>query len=285
MRRGPLAPLALLGLVLSLTAAAAPALAQTQPGTGQRVEVVGAEFPPVVLVDRSFYINVTLQNKEAEDHRLTLFATLYEGSSGTPCEGARAIQSISRFQKSVALAAGERKRIEGEPDHWAQYINGSRVTAGGTYEVCVWARLAQCPRDVDLNACFLDYLQLQQVVRIENTPPRPTATAEPTRGNTATRFAFRATAEDREGDEVRYTWDFGDGGSGQGAQVTHAFGRAGNYTVTVNATDGFAWNLATLRIEVAPGGASPGGGIPGFEAALLAVAVLTAAIGRAAGRR
>lgn len=268
-------------LPLLLLALLAPAgAAQVQPNYGEKVEVTAAEFPPVVLVERPFYINVTLRNKEAAEQRLTVFATLYEGRSDVPCEGARAIQSLSKFQKSVVLAAGETRRIEGEPDHWAQVVNGSRVTAEGAYEVCVWVRLAQCPREADLSACFLDFHQLQQAIRLANTAPRATI-AGPARGSVGQALAFSAQGEDDEGDPLRYAWAFGDGGTAQGAQVSHTFRRAGTYTVVLNVTDPFGWSEARARVEVVPAGTSTGNGLPGFEAALLAGALaLTAAARR-----
>lgn len=276
MRGAPGASLLVL-LMLLLPAAAA----QTQPGQGERVDVTAAEFPPSVLADRPFYINVTLHNNDGAEQRITLFATMYDGSSATPCEGSRAQQTLSKFQKSVTLAPGQTLRVEGEATHWAQVVNRSRVTEG-TFEVCVWARLAQCPQQTELAACFLDYQQVHLAVKLTNAAPRPSARADPAAGTTGAAFRFTAQATDADGDEVRYAWDFGDGTGGSGAQVTHAFARAGNYTVTLNATDGFDSALATVRVQVAAGGAG-GNGLPGFEAALLAVAALIAAAVR--GRR
>jgi PKD repeat protein len=42
---------------------------------------------------------------------------------------------------------------------------------------------------------------------------------------------------DPEGDAVTYTWDFGDGTSGQGTNVTHAYAKGGNYSVTLTIDD------------------------------------------------
>lgn len=271
---------------LAVLLLAPPALAQAGPGHGERVDVVGAEFPPVVLAERPFYINVTVQNRGSAEERITLFATLYEGTSATPCEGARAVHSLSKFQKSATLQPGQQLRVEGEPEHWAQVVNGSRVPVAGTYEVCVWARQAQCPQGADLAACFLDYFPLQQAVRLRNAAPDPGASVDPPRGTTATRFSFAAQPRDADGDAVQVTWDFGDGTPlVRAARVAHTFDRAGTYTVIANATDGLDFALATLRVEVAPAPAGRENGAPGFEAALLALALLTAARRRGPRRR
>jgi hypothetical protein len=59
---------------------------------------------------------------------------------------------------------------------------------------------------------------------------------------------------------VDFAWDFGDGGSDNGEQVTHAFSAAGTYTVKVTASDR-AGNTATATttVTVAPaqGGQGP----------------------------
>jgi len=42
---------------------------------------------------------------------------------------------------------------------------------------------------------------------------------------------------DPDGSIATYAWDFGDGASGSGANVSHTYGRAGSYTVTLTVTD------------------------------------------------
>jgi chitodextrinase len=51
-------------------------------------------------------------------------------------------------------------------------------------------------------------------------------------------LAFSATGTDADGDALQYHWDFGDGSSGTGALVEHAYTSAGTYTAVVTVSDG-----------------------------------------------
>ena len=51
-------------------------------------------------------------------------------------------------------------------------------------------------------------------------------------------MAFDARSSvDTDGQIVGYSWDFGDGTSEQGAQVTHSFPQSGTYSVKLFVTD------------------------------------------------
>jgi len=53
------------------------------------------------------------------------------------------------------------------------------------------------------------------------------------------------------GEIVSYEWDFGDGNHATGEIVTHAYGSAGTYTVTLNLTDSEGlWDVEQKQIEV-----------------------------------
>ncbi len=80
------------------------------------------------------------------------------------------------------------------------------------------------------------------VVHISSTPSGPTLI------NTSAQFSAGAS-----GREVTYTWDFGDGTSGEGATANHVYQSNGTFTVTVHATDGINQTSSdTTTVHVVP---------------------------------
>ncbi len=94
-------------------------------------------------------------------------------------------------------------------------------------------------------------------VQIDVQPAEPTAsfTASPTSGLAPIMVVFDASASSVEGGHSisAYNWDFGDGATGSGAQVSHAFTTAGIYTVTlvVNSSNARS-DTTTKQITVFP---------------------------------
>ncbi|PYF96281.1 PKD domain-containing protein, partial [Georgenia satyanarayanai] len=84
-----------------------------------------------------------------------------------------------------------------------------------------------------------------------NAAPTVSVEATPVRGSAPLEVTFSATAEDPDGDDVTYAWDFGDGSTGEGAEATHTYTEAGTFTATVTASDpGGAEATATVQITV-----------------------------------
>lgn len=60
---------------------------------------------------------------------------------------------------------------------------------------------------------------------------------------------------DPSGQVVRYAWAFGDGATGAGPSVTHAYAGPGTFSVTLTVTDAFGRTASTIRtVTVASGG-------------------------------
>ncbi|MGH3005210.1 MAG: ThuA domain-containing protein [Gaiellaceae bacterium] len=84
-----------------------------------------------------------------------------------------------------------------------------------------------------------------------NAAPSVTASADPTQGTAPLAVEFSAEATDPEGQAVTYEWDFGDGQTGSGQNVTHTYQNPGTYTAKVTATDeGGASGTDTVEIKV-----------------------------------
>ena len=90
----------------------------------------------------------------------------------------------------------------------------------------------------------------------ENMPPRASFTATPDSGQAPLEVEFDASAShDPDGTITAYDWDFGDGGTGSGATVSHAYEEPGSYTAQLTVTDNHhAVDTATATITVTTAG-------------------------------
>jgi PKD repeat protein len=88
-----------------------------------------------------------------------------------------------------------------------------------------------------------------------NDPPTVTLSATPMTTGVGYDVCFVATGDDAEGQELSYSWDFGDGTRATGgATATHAFQSSGAYPVSVTVTDTEgATAVATVGITVVGG--------------------------------
>ncbi|MGH2824950.1 MAG: ThuA domain-containing protein [Thermoleophilaceae bacterium] len=91
-----------------------------------------------------------------------------------------------------------------------------------------------------------------------NATPRVSASADPVRGEVPLTVDFAATAADPENDPVTFAWDFGDGGSATGANVSHTYETSGTFTAKVTGTDsGGRSSTDTVQVQVVPLGSPP----------------------------
>lgn len=64
-------------------------------------------------------------------------------------------------------------------------------------------------------------------------------------------IAFSAAASDPDGNVLSYAWDFGDGFTGSGATLSHAYSAPGTYTSTVTVNDGLGGSAnASVTVSV-----------------------------------
>ncbi len=92
-------------------------------------------------------------------------------------------------------------------------------------------------------------------VSIENRPP--SADAGPDRsGNAGEPIAFNGTGSDPDGDKLTYRWNFGDGETANGANVSHTYVTGGDYTATLRVSDPeglFDEDTAAVTVNRPPG--------------------------------
>ncbi|MFW6119022.1 MAG: PKD domain-containing protein [Planctomycetota bacterium] len=96
-------------------------------------------------------------------------------------------------------------------------------------------------------------------VETPNSPPTASVSATPTSGFVPLEVSFDGSGStDSDGNIASYTWEFGDGHSGTGAVVSHAYDEAGTYTATLTVSDDDgATDTAAATIEVEEPNAPP----------------------------
>jgi PKD repeat protein len=100
------------------------------------------------------------------------------------------------------------------------------------------AQLAPTPVDATISVTLPPHsVRVLKMVRSDTpaTPPVLVATV-PSTGNAGETLRFTARPASETEPILQYTWNFGDGTSVSGANVAHAFTRAGTYQVRVHAT-------------------------------------------------
>lgn len=85
-------------------------------------------------------------------------------------------------------------------------------------------------------------------------PSIDSATASPQSGAAPLDVSFEASASDPNGDDLSYTWTFGDGETAEGASVTHTYDEPGSYEASVEVSDGET-TVTSETIAVSAGGA------------------------------
>lgn len=72
----------------------------------------------------------------------------------------------------------------------------------------------------------------------------------PKKGYEGIAVIFSATGKDADKQELKYTWDFGDGHKSYKAETSHTYEENGTYVITLTITDGVEDSVETFAIEI-----------------------------------
>jgi len=178
--------------------------------------------------------------------------------SGLTCDTASTYQTIkvntapeARFSHPRLVCVGEEVSFDAgkttddtskDLSYFWKFGDGSRAEGqrvaktyekGGLYEVTLLVD------DNEDSSCSTD--TLQKTIRV-NTPPIANAGKDVVRCLESFDDEYRITfdgsrSKDADNDELTYRWDFGDGQSAIGKQVTHVYRRSGQYTARLTVND------------------------------------------------
>jgi glucose/arabinose dehydrogenase len=119
--------------------------------------------------------------------------------------------------------------------------------------------------DTNLYAVYLDLRtrtgQVRRFRALEgsNNPPAIKASASPLGGNIPLLVSFSSTGTaDPDGQELNYSWDFGDGSSSRDANPTHVYSKVGTYSVKLTVQEATApFDLSTRMFTIRTGVTPP----------------------------
>ncbi len=147
--------------------------------------------------------------------------------------------------------------------HFALYLQDNAVehlfelSEAGTYQASFEFRGRWALKHV---GAWIKYFLVEKLVQvhIENRPPVPMFTANPSEGLVNLTVHFDAgLSSDADQDALIYQWDFGDGTQGSGMTVDHTYSSTGIKTVTLTVNDGHGHIRSTSRtIQVFPSNAT-----------------------------
>ena len=110
---------------------------------------------------------------------------------------------------------------------------------------------------LSLTACVQGDVELlcslpdQVMVSVGNREPQPWITADETTVTVGETVTFDGSGSyDPDQQPLTYSWDFGDGWISSAVSPTHAYGAAGEYTVTLEVSDGWLTNRTEIFITV-----------------------------------
>jgi len=171
-----------------------------------------------VVKDRVYQPGVAYYYKKGPSDTVTIVAD--DGTKHKLVEGMARAVYYPRSWKDPCTKIDSRKKLRGAifPDK-------------GTYEIWLLSGFVK-----KKTFYYHDYRKYS--VRSRARPPVAKFKVRPEKPKVGDNVTFDASgSHDPDGRIVEYKWKFGDGTTGTGEVVTHSYGEADNYTVTLKVTD------------------------------------------------
>ncbi|MBM1144483.1 PKD domain-containing protein [Alcanivorax sp. ZXX171] len=196
----------------------------------------------------------------ADDYTVTLTVTDSDSRADTSSQqltittgGTTSPDPEAAFTSSGSLKAGESQSFDaaGSTGDGLAYAwdfgDGDTATGAQTTHVFADADDYTVTLTVTDSDSRTDTTSQPLTITDIDVPPAPPEASFTVSGDhvAASNLAFDAAGS--TGDGLTYAWDFGDGGTATGAQTTHAFGAADDYTVTLTVTDSDSRTDATSQ--------------------------------------
>jgi len=167
-------------------------------------------------------VNVTHSYEAVGSYKVTLTVT-DDGIGTAQVSSQREASTTSRtytVQSGDTLKEISRKLFNGDPQYWDEIADLNDIKAPYTIQPG-------------------QELEIPNLREFGLVPKPPKAVISgPTSGRVGERLSFSgADSTDPDGRVVSYAWDFGDGTTGSGVDVTHVYTTAGSYKVTLTVTD------------------------------------------------
>jgi len=225
------------------------------PTAAAAVSVDRVVVPDRTLAEKPFPVSVTLVN-DGEARSVHLFGALYRREEGAapcgPATGTRFRAFTHIVQDTVELPARSTTQYPPEGETWLHRYRREHVQPEPRVEeFCVF--VANATRGPVIE--YEDYATTRLSVRGVNAKPVASFTWEPERPGATQDVRFQAEGSDADGDPVTFAWDFGYLGAGgrargEGASPTTFFYPAGEYVVTLRASDGLEETQVSRTITV-----------------------------------
>jgi len=146
-----------------------------------------------------------------------------------------------------------------DPDHdaciFSTDFSNQRLELDGSAGKITFSPIQEDVGDHRLNITISDQWLSNRadiVIRVENVNDPPEAKPIIHAGGVHNLTVTLSTGEayDEDGDELNYTWDFGDGKGGSGLSIDHTYSQAGNYSVILTVSDGITSTSVSKSISV-----------------------------------